>query len=167
METIKVYKSISNHIRDDLSYNERWGSFEQGLVTAWESGKKHKNDTFSFKYKLLQSGALPKLSFKGGHIIPIKIISYKINRTKLFYLWDKDRYKDFFKPKYKYKYGTFNYIAQMQGILGKDLDIDSQRDEGMILTCSITSIKTIFTTNIKKYKDNKTFNARLKNELTL
>lgn len=38
MQSVKIYKSIDDDIREKTSYNERWGDFERGLITSWESG---------------------------------------------------------------------------------------------------------------------------------
>lgn len=128
---IKVYKSINDTIRKDATFDERWGSLESSLISAWESGRVNRDKSFKELLPLLEKGALPKLSFKGGHIMP----PYK-NET----------------PKYKFKYGTFNYLAQLQGLLGQDLDIDVQGTEDVELVCKLTGLKTILTTNQDNYK---------------
>jgi len=141
MGTIKIFKSIDEPIRKNKSYTQRWGNFELGLITAWESGRKNKNTVFKHLINYLEDGALPKLSFKGGHIMPLD--------------------EDFKVANYIYKYGSFNYLAQRQGLLGLDLDINNSVNEELTMTCSLTGLKTIFTVNIDKYKENKTFNKKV------
>lgn len=143
IKKIHVFKSIDDEIRKDSTYNERWETFEKGLITSWESGRKNRETIFKNEAEYLKNGALPKLSFTGGHVMS-----------------DDGEYK----KNYVYRYGTFNYLAQRQGILGLDLDINTDRDEGLMLTCSDTGLKTIFTIDQDKYKENKTYNKRLKNE---
>ena len=139
---VKVFRSIFEQIAENKSYSERWGTKETSLISAWEAGRKNRDTIFSHLVEPLSNGALPKLNFKGGHKMPFD--------------------EEYTKPaKYKYKYGTFEYLAERQGILNKDLDIDTSRDNGMILTCTLTKLKTVFTANQEKYKENKTFNKKL------
>ena len=47
------------------------------------------------------------------------------------------------------KYGTLNYLAQWQGLRGKDLNIDLSEETELI--CSKTGMKVIYTGDVKKY----------------
>ena len=127
MDSLNIFRSINEEIRKGIAYNDRCGSFELGLITAWESGRELSGTKYKHLIEHLKNGALPKLSYKGGHLMP----------------FDKDDYK---KPTYKYKYGVYNYLAQVQGILGKDLDINPK--EEYVLICGLTGLKTVFTLDI-------------------
>lgn len=143
IDRVHVFKSMDEEIRKYSTYSERWETFEKGLITAWESGRKNRDTVFKDEANYLKDGALPKLSFTGGHLMPAN---------------------EEHKTNYIYRYGTFNYLAQRQGILGLNLDIDTQRDEGLVLTCNLTGFKTIFTIDQNRYKENKTYNKRLIDE---
>ena len=49
----------------------------------------------------------------------------------------------------KSKYGVFNYLAMWQGLRGEDLDIDP--DEEISLTCTVTKMVVVFTSDFSKY----------------
>ena len=72
--------------------------------------------------KRAKNGELPVLGWKGG-------VEKKIKKTE--------------------KYGTFNYLAQWQGLRGQDLDIDLSQETELI--CSKTGMKVIYTGDIKKF----------------
>jgi len=49
------------------------------------------------------------------------------------------------KFKGKMKEGTFYYLAQWQGLAGKDLDIDTEISTTLV--CSVTRVKVVFSEN--------------------
>ncbi|NBK99475.1 MAG: hypothetical protein EOM50_15945 [Erysipelotrichia bacterium] len=123
---MKVYRSIDELIRNKPDFNERWNCEDKGLITAWELGRELaiSNPELANKAK---NGELPPLGFKGGYERELK--------SK--------------KP----KHGAMVYLAELQGLKGEDLDIDEMKDEGKILTCKRTGMRTIFTFDQNKYKN--------------
>jgi len=133
---INIYRSIEKQIRKSLSYEDRWNSTEKGLITAWEAGRKLRTaKSHKELVDFLKKGALPKLEFRGGHKMP--------------------PYKNDEPPKYKFKYGHYNYLAQMQGMLGQDLNINIQDSEEQELVCKLSGKKTVFTFDIFKFMTKK------------
>lgn len=123
--SIKVYRSFNTPIRINPDYKERWNWEDKGLITAWEIGRELaiSNHALAIKAK---NGELPKLGFKGGY--------------------EKTLVTN--KP----KHAPMLYLAKLQGLKGEDLNI-TQSCEGTMLTCSATGMKTIFTFDTNKYKD--------------
>jgi len=125
-ENVKVYRAITEQIRLNLDYEKRQNDYDRGLISAWEAGREFgiTNQALSTRVK---NGALLVFPFKGGHSKKLKSI--------------------------KFKYGTFSYLAYLQGVMSEDLDIDFNRDEGLVLACTETKMETIFTSDINKFKD--------------
>ncbi len=121
-----IYRSIDEPIRKDAPFNERWHGEDKGIITAWEVGRQLSKEDKKL-FEKVKNGELPILGFKGGHHKKLKNSNFK--------------------------YGTFHYLAELQGLKNQDLDIDLLRDEGLILLCTRTNMKTIFTANVKKYKN--------------
>ena len=46
------------------------------------------------------------------------------------------------------KVGSFLYLAYMQGLLGKDLDVNTNQD--LELICALTGVKVTFTSDVSK-----------------
>jgi len=119
----RVYKSYSEPLRGELSWNERWKGPDNGLITCWEVGRKL-SDKEPELAKRAKNGELPVLGWKGG-------VEKKIKK--------------------KEKYGTLFYLAQWQGLRGDDLDIDLSEETELV--CSKTGMKVIYTGDIKKYSN--------------
>ena len=117
----RIYRSIRESVRKELSWEQRWNGPDQGLITSWEVGRKlsEKKPKLAERAK---KGELPVLGWKGG-------VGKKIKK--------------------KEKYGTLFYLAQWQGLRGEDLDIDLSKEIELI--CSKTGMKVIYTGDVKKY----------------
>ncbi len=118
----KIYRSFSEPIRQNLTWEETWRSEDKGLIKNYEVGKELaiRNPELSEKAK---RGELPTLGYKGGSDIDL------IQKSKV---------------------GALNYLAQWQALRGEDLDIDT--DEEIILTCTKTNIEVTFTWDMQKLK---------------
>lgn len=121
-----VYRPISEPIRKKASFDERLNDYDSGLILAWEVGRQTAINNPDIANRV-NNGELPQLNHKGGHSKKLKACDFK--------------------------YGTFQYLAEIQGIKGKNLDINTTRDDGMTLICSRTGMKTIFTSDQNKYKE--------------
>lgn len=107
--------SIEQPIREALSYDERWRGEDQGLITAWEVGRKLAVKDLETRDKVL-AGELPPLGFKGGQEKSTKVAQ---------------------------KFGTLHYYTQLLGIKGKDLKVDMDRNYALV--CSRTLNEVVFT----------------------
>lgn len=122
---LKIERSIEIPIRKFSSFEERWRGEDKGLITAWEVGREKAINNPELK-KLALNDELPILGYVGG---------YEKKLTNV-----------------KSKYASFYYLAQWQGLRGDDLDIDFERDEEKFLICTKTQMKTIFTSDSKRFK---------------
>lgn len=123
---IYVRRSIDEPIRENLTHDEEWHSDDAGFILCWEKGRKLSIENQELAEKA-RAGGLPVLSWKGGY----------------------DKKLQSKKP----KYGSFHYLATLQGLRGEDLHIDHRKAEGHRETCSITNMTTIFTSNIDNFRD--------------
>ena len=117
----RIYRSYWEPKREGLSWNDRWKSDDQGLISCWEVGRElsKKEPALAERAK---NGELPVLGWKGG-------IEKQIKKME--------------------KYGTLFYLAQWQGLRGENLDMDLLEEREII--CSKTGMKVIFTGDINKY----------------
>ena len=119
--TTQIFRSYSEPKREGLTWNEMWKGNDNGLIMCWEVGRELREKEPELARRA-EDGELPVLGWKGGVAEKTKIGE---------------------------KYGTFNYLAQWQGLRGEDLDIDLSQDK--ILVCSRTGMRVIYTTDRKKY----------------
>lgn len=117
----QIYKSQKEPKREGLTWDERWKGGDKGLVTCWEVGREIGKKEPDLASRA-ENGELPILGWKGGV--------------------DK-------KTKKGEKYGTLFYLAQWQGLSGRDLDIDLTQETS--LTCSRTGMRVIYTGDPEKY----------------
>jgi len=122
-QNFEIKRSIETNIRTSPTFEERWRGQDQGMITAWEVGRKRAIENPELKNATLNN-ELPVLGYIGGYEKTLSI---------------------------KFKYAPFHYLAEWQGLRGDDLDIDSIRDEGKVIVCSKTNMKTIFTLDSNKY----------------
>lgn len=114
---MKIHRLISEPIRQNLTWDERWESADRGLIACWERGRAKSLEDATLAQQA-RNGQLVILPWKGGFKKAIK----------------KNQ-----------KYGSFNYLAMWQGLRGDNLDIDTENEP--TLTCSVTGMTTVFTNN--------------------
>lgn len=115
-----MYRSINEPIRQDPSFDDRWGTVDLGLITSWERGREKSIEDPKLA-ELALVGQLPVLPWKGG-------VEKAIQK--------------------KLKYGVFNYLAMWQGLRGEDLNFDVEKEAP--LTCTATDMTVIFTNDLTK-----------------
>lgn len=120
---MKIYRSISEPIRDGANWDERWNSEDNGLIACWERGREKRLEDPELAARAAD-GKLVVLPWKGGVEKAIKK---------------------------KHKFGTLFYLAMWQGLRGEDLNIDTAED--ITLTCTATGMAVVFTANNKKYAE--------------
>lgn len=118
---MRIYRQISEPIRESLSWEERWKAEDRGIVTAWEVGRRENKDNPELAIKA-SKGELVELPWKGGYLKELKV---------------------------KKKFGTLLYLAAWQGLRGEDLDIDTEVEKIMI--CPKTKMIVTFTSDQNKY----------------
>lgn len=111
----RIFRSNKEAVRQGLSWDERWGDLEKGLITCWERGRKLRDSEVELA-RLAENGELPPLVWQGGV--------------------DKEL-------KTGEKYGTLFYLAQWQGLRGEDLSIDIDREYEHV--CARFGVRVIFT----------------------
>jgi hypothetical protein len=118
---MKIFRSVSEPIRTGLSWEERWGDADRSVLSSWERGREKCLEAPDLATDA-RNGQLVLLPWKGG-------IEKAIKKTE--------------------KYGVFNYLAMWQGLRGDDLDVDLSQE--CSLTCSITKMTVIFTSDYNKF----------------
>lgn len=94
--------------------NHRWRNSDKGLIWCWERGRQMSKEEPELASRA-RNGELMVLGWKGG--VPLGFKSKKKN-------------------------GSLNYLAEWQGLAGKDLDIDT--DVPTTLICSLTGVEVVF-----------------------
>jgi len=112
---MKVHRLITEPIRPNLTWDDKWEGSDRGLIACWERGRAKSLEDATLAQQT-RNGQLVILPWKGGFKKAIKK---------------------------KQKYGSFNYLAMWQGLRGDDLNIDTEYEPA--LTCSMTGMTTVFT----------------------
>lgn len=112
---MKIHRLIAEPIRQNLTWDERCESTDRGLIACWERGRAKSLEDLILAQQA-RNGQLMILPWKGGFKKAVKM---------------------------KQKYGSFYYLAMWQGLRGDDLNIDTESEP--TLTCSATSMTTVFT----------------------
>ncbi len=94
--TTFLHRSISEPIRENLCWKERWQAEDYGLIYCWERGRQLLEEQPELATRA-RNGELVMLWWRGG--VEEKILGEKI--------------------------GTFSYLATWQGLRGGDLNIDT------------------------------------------
>ncbi len=138
-ELQQVTRKFSEPNRGELPYDERWNGDDGGLITCWENGREWRRNKPEIARRAM-NGQLPSLNWAGGISELIDINSKHA--------------KDIKKNKeLNAKYGTLYYLAQLQGLSGKDLDITPSQE--IPLMCTRTGWLVVFTGDSKKYLSDK------------
>ena len=117
----RIFRSTSESIRINPSYDERWNGDDRGLITCWEVGRK-KREAEPDLVEKIENNQLPALGWKGG-------VDKKLKKNE--------------------KFGSLNYLAQWQGIKGEDLNISLT--EEITLQCAKTGTIVTYTPDTTKY----------------
>ena len=117
---MKIHRLIAEPIRQNLTWDERWESTDQGLIACWERGRAKSFEDVTLAQQA-SNGQLMILPWKGGFKKAVKN---------------------------KQKYGSFCYLAMWQGLRGNDLNIDTENEP--TLTCSMTSMTVVFTNDMAR-----------------
>ena len=121
----RITRKYSEPIRTKISYAECWKGDDGGLIRCWENGREWRQNKQNIAQRAMH-GELPIMNWTGGISDGVK---YSI--------------------KLKAKYGTLYYLAQLQGILGGDLDIAPALETPLI--CYRTGWVVVMTGDRKKY----------------
>ena len=120
---MKIHRSITEPIRIDANWEERWNAEDVGLIACWERGRE----------KRVEDPALAAQA-TGGQLV---VLPWKGGVEKVI--------------KKKQKFGTLYYLAMWQGLRSEDLDIDTAEEP--VLNCSTTGMSVVFTNDIAKYAE--------------
>ena len=120
---MKIFRSIKTPIREFIDMDHRWRNEDNGLIWCWERGRQIRVENPKLAQKA-NAGELVVLSWKGG--VPEEF-------------------------KGKKKEGTYNYLAQWQGLAGKDLNIDTETP--ITFNCSATDVKVTYSKDGWKIMD--------------
>ena len=107
-------RSIQQHIREFVDMGHRWRGPDAGLIWCWERGRQMAIEDPGLAERATKGGLVP-LHWKGGVDKPLKS-----NKTC----------------------GSLFYLAQWQGLAGKDLDIDTDGDTRLV--CSATGVEITY-----------------------
>jgi len=116
----RIYRSLQEPIRENLSFDERWRGPDMGLITCWEVGRKRSIEDPDLAERA-KNDELPVLGWKGG-------VEKRIKK--------------------KEKYGSLNYLAEWQALRDEDLDIDLSAE--IEIVCSKTGMKLTYTGDTTK-----------------
>ena len=129
---MRIHRSITEPIREGATWDERWNAEDDGLIACWERGREKKLEDPSLAAQAT-AGQLVVLPWKGGVEKAIKK---------------------------KQKFGTLFYLAMWQGLRGEDLNIDPT--EEVVLKCTMTGMAVVFTGDMAKYAEAKTYRGEIK-----
>ena len=135
----RVTRKFTEPNRGDMTYDERWNREDRGLITCWENGREWHRNKPEIARRAME-GQLPTLNWAGGISDDIDNENKNSSKNK--------------NGKMNAKYGTLYYLAQLQGLLGKDLDISPSQETPLM--CTRTGWLVVFTGDSDKYlSDNK------------
>jgi hypothetical protein len=110
-----ITRSIVEPLRKYVDMNHRWRGPDKGLIWCWERGRQMAEADPALAARAA-NGELMILGWKGGVEPGVKM---------------------------KTKTGCHSYLAQWQGLSGKDLDIDTSNPT--TLTCALSDVAITYT----------------------
>jgi hypothetical protein len=120
-----VRRSLSEPLRVNPDWEERWERADKGLINCWECGREMVIGRPE-QAGLAIAGELLVLPWRGGVDKKAKKIPKK-------------------------KTGSLYYLAMWQGLRGEDLDIDTER--GALLRCAATGTVVTYQFDVTKIED--------------
>lgn len=120
---MKISRSISEPIRENISMDQRWKGYDSGFIACWERGREKSKEAPELA-RLARNGQLVQLPWKGGVEKALKA---------------------------KTKVGTLQYLAMWQGLRGEDLHIDTEDEP--TLRCIEHDVTVVFTNDYSKYSN--------------
>ena len=110
----RLFRSISEPIRQNLSWQDEWRGPDKGLIYCWEMGRQRRLNDPDLASRA-DRGELAPLGWKGG-------VTKKLQGDL--------------------KKGTLNYLAEWQGLRNEDLDVavDGER----VVVCAKTGQAVVF-----------------------
>jgi hypothetical protein len=102
----RLCRSITEPIREGLSWSERWEGPDNGLIWCWERGRQERLERPDDAARA-ENGELVGLDWKGGVEKKLKL---------------------------KKKLGTLKYLATWQGLRGENLDIELDGERKIVCT---------------------------------
>lgn len=115
-----VRRSISARPPPAVTFEERWGDVERGLVCCWLRGIEKAEEDPALAAAALR-GELPPLAWRGGIARPLKA---------------------------KQRLGSHNYLATWQGLRGEDLVVDTESCPAW--TCTRFGVTVTFTGDVAR-----------------
>ena len=109
--------------------DHRWRGPDAGLIWCWELGRQRADKEPELAERV-REGALVPLGWKGGVANGTK----SKKRRDLFFICQRHK-----KQKKK---GSLFYLAEWQGLAGKDLDIDAEGDSRLV--CLATGVEVTY-----------------------
>lgn len=120
---MRITREISDPTYGDKPWADRWEGPDGGLFASWERGRQKSIEEPELAERA-RNGELVVLPWKGGVAKKIKV---------------------------PHKYGSLLYLAMWQGLRGEPLDISLE--EEVTLTCTLTTMRMIYTLDSKKYAE--------------
>ena len=102
-----IHRSISEPIRADAMWTERWNGEDRGLIACWERGREKSSEDPLLAARA-REGQLVVLPWKGGVEKRLK----------------------------KKKFGPLCYLAMWQGLRGDDLHVDLTEEVALTCTAT-------------------------------
>ncbi len=123
----RLYRSIDQPIRENLSWTDQWRGPDNGLIWCWERGRQERLERPDDTARV-DNGELVYLDWKGGTEDPER--KKKPDRSKKK------------SSSSATKRGSLQYLATWQGLRGENLDIEV--DGRRTIVCTNTKQTVVF-----------------------
>lgn len=115
-----IKRGLDAPARESATWEDRWAGPDCGLIACWERGLEKRREDPELATRAV-AGELVILPWKGGVEKAIKGA----------------------------KYGSYQYLAMLQGLRGEPLDIDTAVEVSRV--CSRTQMQVVYTGDMSKY----------------